>query len=130
MLMELDFSSEVPIYRQIYKSIIGAIAGGQLAPGENLPTVRRLAEEIGVNMHTVNKAYSYLKEEGYIEMNRRRGAVVCEPSHGSSDLERITLELEGAAAQAKSKQVDRAHFLRLCAMAYDNFEGGSDNETK
>ena len=76
MLIELDFNSEKPIYEQLYEAIILAMANGELAPNESLPSVRSLGEEIGINLHTVNKAYNLLKEEGYIQMDRRKGALV------------------------------------------------------
>ena len=66
MLIRLDFGGDVPIYQQLRNQMVVAIAAGQLAPGERLPTVRDLAEELGVNMMTVSKAYQLLRQEGYI----------------------------------------------------------------
>lgn len=77
MLIEIDFASEEAIYLQVRNQIIYLIAAKQLKEGDNLPSVRRMAEEIGINMHTVNKAYSVLKDEGFVHVDRRRGAVVC-----------------------------------------------------
>ena len=76
MLLRLDFSSQVPIYRQIRDQIVVGIASGELAPGEKLPAIRALAEQSGVNMMTVSKAYSLLKQEGFITTDRRGGTVV------------------------------------------------------
>ena len=76
MILKLDFDSEVPIYLQIKNQIIIGIANKELSEGEELPSVRGLAENIGVNMHTVNKSYSLLKDEGYIKIDRRKGAVI------------------------------------------------------
>lgn len=76
MLIELDFNSQKPIYEQLYEAIILAMARGELSPNDSLPSVRSLGEEIGINLHTVNKAYNLLKEEGYIQMDRRKGALV------------------------------------------------------
>ena len=61
---------------QIKNQVIEGIARGEVEIGEELPSVRSLAEDIGVNMHTVNKSYNMLKEEGYIKIDRRRGAIV------------------------------------------------------
>lgn len=75
MLLQLDFSSDLPIYLQIRNQIVLGIASGALVPGERLPTIRTLADEAGVNMMTVSKAYQLLKQEGYIRTDRRSGAV-------------------------------------------------------
>lgn len=76
MILTLDFSSEVPIYIQIRNEMVQAIANGELADGDKLPTVRALALEVGINAMTVNKAYQLLKQEGYIITDRRNGATV------------------------------------------------------
>lgn len=70
MLLQLDFSSDVPIYQQIRNQVVLAIASGRLEPGEKLPTIRALAEEAGINMMTASKAYQLLKQEGYITTDR------------------------------------------------------------
>lgn len=76
MILKLDFDSEIPIYMQIKNQIIIGIANKELTEGDELPSVRGLAEDIGVNMHTVNKSYALLKEDGYIKMDRRKGAII------------------------------------------------------
>lgn len=76
MILRIDFDSEVPIYIQIKNQVIEGIARGDIEIEEELPSVRALAEDIGVNMHTVNKAYTILKEEGYMKIDRRKGAIV------------------------------------------------------
>lgn len=76
MILKLDFDSEVPIYLQIKNQIIIGIANKELEEGDELPSVRALAEDIGVNMHTVNKSYGLLKDEGYIKVDRRKGAII------------------------------------------------------
>ena len=76
MLLHLDFSTDVPIYRQIRNQIVRGIAAGELFPGQQLPTVRALAADCGINMMTVSKAYSLLKQEGYIQTDRRGGTTV------------------------------------------------------
>lgn len=77
MLLRLDFSIDTPIYQQIRNQIVRGIAAGDLTPGQQLPTVRALAEECGINMMTVSKAYALLKQEGYIQGDRRCGTVIC-----------------------------------------------------
>lgn len=76
MLLRLDFSIDTPIYQQIRNQIVRGIAAGELAPGQQLPTIRALAEDCGVNMMTVSKAYTLLKQEGYLQTDRRCGTTV------------------------------------------------------
>jgi GntR family transcriptional regulator len=76
MLLQLDFETEVPIYQQLVNAIIEGIATKELEPNEPLPSVRALASDIGVNMHTVNKAYQLLKNDGFLLIHRQKGVVV------------------------------------------------------
>lgn len=76
MILKFDFHSDVPIFMQIRNQIVIGIAEGKLKPGEQLPTIRALADESGINMMTVSKAYQILKQEGYITTDRRSGARV------------------------------------------------------
>lgn len=76
MFIQLDFESDLPIYEQLKNEIIIGIARKQLLPGERLPSVRSLASDIGINLHTVNKAYQQLKQEDYLLIHRQRGVVV------------------------------------------------------
>ena len=77
MFIELDFNSNEAIYMQLRNQIILGIAQDKIKNGESLPSVRQLAEDIGVNMHTVNKAYALLRNDGYLKLDRRKGAVPC-----------------------------------------------------
>ncbi|MSS62570.1 GntR family transcriptional regulator [Velocimicrobium porci] len=76
MVVTIDFNSDEALYIQLRNQIIIGIANEQLREGESLPSVRELADNIGINMHTVNKAYTILKQEGYLKLDRRKGAVV------------------------------------------------------
>ena len=76
MLIEIDFQSEEAIYMQLRNQIILGIATSMIREGDSLPSVRQLAGEIGINMHTVNKAYAVLREEGFVTIDQRKGAVV------------------------------------------------------
>lgn len=76
MLLKLDFGSDVPIYTQLKEQIIEGIAIGLLEPGEPLPSVRQMASDLGINLHTVNKAYNYLRQDGFIIIHRQKGVVV------------------------------------------------------
>lgn len=78
MIIEIDQSDDVPIYEQLRRQIIEAIANDELVPGDKLPSVRSLAVDLGVSLHTVNKAYALLRDDGYLNMRRGSGAVVAE----------------------------------------------------
>ncbi len=124
MLLRMDFASETPIYLQIRNQVVQGIASGALQPGERLPTIRALADESGINMMTVNKAYQLLKQEGYIETDRRSGAKVAggvrlEPG-GLAPRSREALRL--IASEAKIAGLSEDQFLQLCAKAYTSGE--------
>ena len=119
MLISVDFSSETPIYMQIYEQIVMAIADGGLAPGESLPSVRRLSEDIGVNIHTVNKAYAILRDEGYLKMFLRTGAAVATKMPDKSNIvPAISDRLRQLSAQASIHGIARDEFLKMAADAY------------
>ena len=76
MFIEMDFDSEEALYMQLHDQIILGIAKSLINEGDQLPSVRSMAEEIGINMHTVNKAYALLRDEGFLHLDQRRGAVI------------------------------------------------------
>lgn len=76
MLLSIEPDGRVPIYQQIRDQIVEAIAGGQLPAGSGLPATRQLAVDLGINFHTVNKAYDLLRQEGLLRIGRKSGAVV------------------------------------------------------
>lgn len=119
MLLHLDFGAEIPIYVQIRNQIVLGIAEGKLSPGEKLPTIRALAEECGINMMTVSKAYQLLKQEGYIHTDRRSGAVICQPE-GSSGPKPETIEgLRLRLSELRLAGVTREEALELCRTLYE-----------
>ena len=75
-LLEIDFNSEEAIYMQLRNQIIMGIATSEIREGDTLPSVRQLAQTVGINMHTVNKAYAVLRQEGFVQLDRRKGAVI------------------------------------------------------
>lgn len=123
MLLELDFSSDIPIYMQIRNSIVVGIAGGELRAGEKLPTIRGLADEAGVNMMTVNKAYSLLKQEGYIITDRRNGAYV-NPNINSpqAQKEEQIKKLKLVISEMKLNGVTEEEFLNKCREIFQEKE--------
>lgn len=72
----LDYSSGVPVYRQIIDQIRFGIASGQLKPGEQLPTVRALAVELKVNLNTISKAYKELEIKNILETQQGSGTFI------------------------------------------------------
>ena len=97
MIVSIDECSSEPLYKQIHDQVVAGIATGELEPGMSLPSVRSLASDLGINLHTVNKAYAVLRAEGYVQMRGRAGAVISEPSDASrADKNRQSLEdMEG-----------------------------------
>ena len=123
MLLRLDFRSEVPIYQQIRNQIVLGIAGGQLRDGERLPTVRALAEEIGVNMMTVSKAYQLLKQEGYLQTDRRSGAVVQVRSGRGAPPAETVEGLRLRLSELRLAGLSREEILALCEKLSGEEEG-------
>lgn len=127
MILQVDMSSEIPIYIQLRNEIVKGIGRGELSAGENLPTVRQLASDLGVNTMTVSKAYQLLKSEGFIETDRRKGAVV-KPcmfaGESTPDVyrERLGDELELLSAEAKLRGMNREEFISLCEGAFAAME--------
>lgn len=119
MIIELDMNSSTPIYVQLRNQIVMGIGRGELKLGESLPTVRQLAQDIGVNTMTVNKAYQILKTEGYIKIDRRHGAIVSD--NIDMDIvfrEKLENELELLLAEAAINGMDKRDFLSMCNEIY------------
>ena len=120
MVIAINEYSDVPIYLQIRNQIVLGISDGKLAPGEQLPTVRALAEEMGVNSMTVNKAYQTLKQEGYIYTDRRHGAKVRERLEFSKELPAESKEmLQRVISEAKVRGISKEEFFTLCEMYFE-----------
>jgi DNA-binding transcriptional regulator YhcF (GntR family) len=118
MLLQLDFSGGVPIYKQIHDQLVLGIANKRLRAGEKLPTVRALAVETGVNMMTINKAYQMLKAEGHIVTDGRGGTAVAGCADRVSG-EKLLRKIRLPAAEAKLSGISRKDWLMLCGTAYD-----------
>ena len=115
MIIAINEYSDIQIYIQIRNQIVLGISDGRLAPGEQLPTVRGLAEEMGVNSMTVNKAYQMLKAEGYIYTDRRNGAKVRERLDFSAELPKESKEmLQRVISEAKIRGISEEEFQKIC----------------
>lgn len=99
MLLRIDPTSPVAFYDQLAASIRGGIASGAIASGERLPAARTLADSLGINVHTVLKAYAALRDEGLLQVRRGRGAVVTDVRPGEVDLSRAVAELLAVAGR-------------------------------
>ena len=107
MLIEIDFNSDEAIYVQLCNQIIMGIATDQLKIGETLPSVRQLADTVGINMHTVNKAYSVLRQEGFVTIDRRKGAVISIDENKIRALEEMKENLLVVLAKGCCKNITR-----------------------
>lgn len=123
MIVEIDFNSDEAIYIQLRNQIIIGIATERLREGETLPSVRQLADDIGINMHTVNKAYSVLKQEGFVKLDRRRGAVISLDADKISAIREMERDLSVILARGVCKNVSREEVHRLVDSIFDAFSG-------
>lgn len=123
MILEVDFNSEEALYIQLRNQIIVGIATNRLKEGESLPSVRQLAESIGINMHTVNKAYTVLKQEGFVKVDRRRGAVIAIDADRISDLEQMRESLRVILARAICRNISREEVHALIDEIYEEYGG-------
>ena len=122
MLIEIDFNSEEAIYIQLRNQIIAAIATSQLKNGESLPSVRTMAEDIGVNMHTVNKAYTSLRQDGFLKVDRRRGAIVSVDFDKLSYINKMKCLLKPVIFSAVVKGITREETKELIDDIFDEME--------
>ena len=124
MLIEIDFNSDEAIYIQLRNQIIMGIACEEFADGESLPSVRQLAQVLGVNMHTVNKAYSVLRQEGFVKLDRRKGAVICLDVDKLQALEEMRQRLAVVLATGICKDISREEVHQIVDEIYDIFQNG------
>jgi GntR family transcriptional regulator len=94
LILQIDFRSGLPIYIQIVNQVQAQVAGGILKPGDQLPTVRALAEELRVNFNTVARAYRILDEARIISTQQGRGTYITEipPAQVTEKLRKESLE--------------------------------------
>jgi DNA-binding transcriptional regulator YhcF (GntR family) len=124
MYVEIDFNSDEAIYIQLRNQIIYGIATSKIQEGDSLPSVRELAEIIGINMHTVNKAYTILKQEGYVKLDRRKGAVIAIDLNKLQAIEEMKDDLRVILAKAICKNVSCEDVHEIVDEIFREFEGG------
>ena len=126
MLITLDSTSDVPLYLQLRNQIVMGIGRGTLKIGQSLPTVRQMATDIGVNTMTVNKSYAILKNQGYIEIDRRHGAKVSPQADTSTPFkEKMEEELQLLISEATLKGFSQNDFMEMCKVAFSQMIGGT-----
>ena len=123
MIIEIDFNSDEALYLQVRNQIILGIATSRFQEGEQLPSVRQLAETIGINMHTVNKAYTVLKQEGYVKVDRRRGAVIAVDVNRMQALAELRGELQVLLAKCSCRNISKEEVHALIDEIYENYGG-------
>jgi GntR family transcriptional regulator len=125
MLLQLNFKSGKPVYLQVVDQVKAAAASGALRPGEPLPSIRPLAEQLRVNRNTIAKAYAELESQGVIETIPGKG---CFLKDNGSPFKRevrhqlLAGEIDAAIVQAHHLQIGRDEFLRLVNQRLDAFE--------
>ena len=126
MVIEIDFNSDEALYLQLRNQIIMGIATAQFREGDSLPSVRQLADSIGINMHTVNKAYTVLKQEGYVKVDRRRGAVIAIDEDKARTLAELKQGLQVIIAKGSCKNISREEIHELIEEIYSDFSAYQD----
>lgn len=122
MQIEIDFESDEALYIQLRNQIIYGIATRQYQEGDSLPSVRQLAETIGINMHTVNKAYAVLRQEGLLRLDRRTGAVIAVNIDKLKAMEEMQEELRLAIARGFCKGISRNEVHQLVDDIFAEYE--------
>lgn len=126
LFIQLQFDSDTPIYEQLKQQLIIGMAQQRLLPGERLPSVRELASDLGINLHTVNKAYKQLEEEGFLQVHRQRGAIVSPKGPEKADLKyRKALEekLRPMIAEASLRQMSQTDIEEIIRNIYQELGG-------
>ncbi|MDO4345195.1 MAG: GntR family transcriptional regulator [Eubacteriales bacterium] len=113
MMIEIDFQSDEAIYIQLTNQIIRGIATETIHEGDVLPSVRQMACDIGINMHTVNKAYTVLKQEGFLRLDRRKGAIIALDADKMQAMEEMRNSLRVLLAKGCCKNItgDEVHAM-------------------
>jgi len=125
MVFQLNYKSGKPVYLQLVDQVKAAVASGAVRPGDSLPSIRPLAEDLRVNRNTIAKAYTELESQGVIETSAGKGCFI---SGNASALRKdarvkiLTEEIDQAVVQAHHLQVTRSDFLRLAEERFESFE--------
>ena len=117
--------SPIPIYQQIRDQVVEAIARGEASAGSTLPSIRQLALDLGVNLHTVNKGYNTLRGEGLVRINRKSGAVINRDASTGPPAPGFTPAWAGRLrtllAEAAAQGMSQAEIRQQCEDVIDTF---------
>lgn len=127
MMIEIDFGSHEAIYVQLRNQIVIGIASAEIREGDALPSVRQLADHIGINMHTVNKAYTVLRQEGFITLDRRKGAVIALEIDKAKALEELKKDFQILMAESRCRNISREEVHQLIDEIYLEYESMKGN---
>ena len=123
MIIEIDFNSDEALYLQLRNQIILGIATSRIREGDELPSVRQLAGDIGINMHTVNKAYAVLRQEGFVKVDRRKGAIISIDADRMETIRELRKELQVILAKVSCKNISREEVHALIYEIYEDYGG-------
>ena len=121
MIIEIDFNSDEALYLQLRNQIILGIATSRIREGDELPSVRQLAGDIGINMHTVNKAYAVLRQEGFVKVDRRKGAIISIDADRMETIRELRKELQVILAKVSCKNISREEVHALIDEIYEDY---------
>src|SRR5699024_5202340 len=125
MFIEVNFESNKPIYTQLVEQIIAGIAKGDLQAGERLPSVRNMAEDIGINMHTVNKAYQELRDRSFILIHRQRGVVINPQGVPKADEKYISIlseQFHPLIAESICRHLSKDKIQKIVTKIYESYQ--------
>ena len=122
LLIKIDFNSDEAFYIQVRNQVIMSIATDAIGEGDSLPSVRRLARDTGINMHTVNKAYSLLKSEGFIQLDRRKGAIIAVDIDKMKAINELRNNLRILLAASSCKNITRREIHQLVDEIIDEYQ--------
>lgn len=127
MLIEIDMHSSIPIYKQLKTAIVSGILSGELHEGNNLPSIRQLAGDLGINLHTVRKVYEMLCDEGYIKIHRSKGAEISSPPKlDKEDLSVFEKLLLPIVIELRARDIGKERFTVLMNELWEkSIEGGN-----
>lgn len=122
MFVKIDFNSDEALYVQLQNQIIMGIAMDVFHEGDPLPSVRQLADAIGINMHTVNKAYSFLRQEGFVQLDRRKGAVIAIDVDKAKAMKQMKDDLRLLMARGCCKRITKEEVHALVDEIFEEYK--------